>query len=277
MAQLVGIRGVFRTIPHHRELRTAAPRAIATANVTAGRAVEVSSPAAQPSHAATVGGCHLRSWLQCFAQRGQALLADAVHLCQLVDRAEAAVGVAVLDDSRPPGSGRCRRPRRAVRGWRVERWTCAEPARPRPRHAAPARAAPHRHDDLLPVLDLRGEIHQGEIGSRESAPLRASRALATRVSGRNPDQAGPAAPPRQRARRARASALARCATGRGAGSILTGAGASAPPPPNSRVRGEHRQRRRHQPDHHRRARSALHHAERTKKRVTPGATSVTRA
>ena len=48
-------------------------------------------------------------------QRRQALLADPRHLAELLDGAEAAVLLAVLEDRRPPSPGRCRRARRAAR------------------------------------------------------------------------------------------------------------------------------------------------------------------
>ncbi len=168
-------------------------RRAATASVTAGAGRGEQPGRERPTATGTVrrvASPRVRSRLERVAQRRQALLADAVHLGQLVDRARSRRGRRGIRRSAPQASGRCRRPRRAAPAVAVERWTCA-PGELRPERAAGGRTrSPHRHDDLLAVLHLRGQVHQREIRSPGRSPCPLERRRHPRVR-RQPEQARP--------------------------------------------------------------------------------------
>ena len=114
------------------------------------------------------------SWLQFLAQGREALLADAVDLVQLVERREAALGIAVLDD--PLGEGRADAVQllELLGGGagqaELDPGSGARPARAGPARASRSRRAGNsgpsrcRNDDLLPVGQPSRQVDRGQLG-----------------------------------------------------------------------------------------------------------------
>src|SRR4051794_18650788 len=106
------------------------------------------------------------SGVECLAESGEALLSDAFHPPQVVDRAKAAVGLA--GGPHPPGP-RGARPPPPPAGLRAPRAQApppppagGPPPRGGPRRPPPARTG-SRPEHLLPVLQRRRQVHAREI------------------------------------------------------------------------------------------------------------------